>query len=141
MYNNKKYILAIGICMFALAFLIFKNYMVLKTINERKKKIMQVELNSEDKHKSIRKFGYSDIINVFEKQEGIKIVRFIQQKENDIDIASLEVEILGDISAIEKVLKNIEDKDNFKNIQNIKIEKIEDNSIITRLNMNFIKNK
>lgn len=139
MYNNKKYILTISICIFALVFLIFKNYIVLKTINERQKKIIQVKVNEEDNYKSIREFGYSDIISVFEKQQGIKIVKFIQQKESDI--ASVEVEILGDISTVEKVLKNIESKDNFHNVQNIKIERCEDNNIIGRLNVNFIKNK
>ncbi|KZL94208.1 hypothetical protein [Clostridium magnum] len=139
MYNNKKYILTISICIFALVFLIFKNYIVLKTINERQKKIIQVKVNEEDNYKSIREFGYSDIISVFEKQQGIKIVKFIQQKESDI--ASVEVEILGDISTVEKVLKNIESKDNFHNVQNIKIERCEDNNIIARLNVNFIKNK
>lgn len=138
MYNNKKYIIIIFFCMFLSAFLMFKNYTVEKVISEKQKKIRQIEVKSGDKNIAIKEFGYSDIINAFEDQEGIKITKFIQQEDN---VASVEVEILGDIPLVEKVLKVVKDKENFENVQNIKIEKHEDNSIITRLDMNFIKNK
>lgn len=139
MYNNKKYIVIIFLCIFSLVFLIFKSYAVEKVISEKQKKIRQIDVKAAAKNTAIKKFGYSDIINDFENQEKVKIIRLIQQKEDNV--VSVEVEILGDISLVEEILKDIKDKDNFQNIQNIKIEKREDNSIITRLDMNFIKNK
>lgn len=139
MYNNKKYIVIIFLCIFSLVFLIFKSYAVEKVIIEKQKKIRQIDVKAAGKNIAIKKFGYSDIINDFENQEKVRIIRLIQQKEDNV--VSVEVEILGDISLVEEILKDIKDKDNFRNIQNIKIEKRKDNSIITRLDMNFIENK
>jgi hypothetical protein len=139
MHSNKKYSVVIFICIFSLVFLIFENYRVGKIVSEKQKKISQAEEKIEDKYIPIKKFGYSDIINAFGNQEGIIITKFTQKKEGNT--ATVEVDVLGDISLVEKMLKNIESKENFQDIQNIKIEKCEDNNIITRLNMNFIKNK
>lgn len=139
MYNNKKYYVVILLCAFSLGFLMFQNYRIDKIISEKQKKIRQIEEKLEGKYISKKKYGYNDIINAFGNQEGIKITKFMQQKESNI--ATIEVNMLGDIPLVEKMLKNIENKENFQNIQNINIEKCEDGKIITRLNMNFIKNR
>ena len=139
MHNNKKYSVVIFFCIVSLIFLIVQNYRVEKIVSEKQKKISRIEEKMENKYIPVKKFGYSDIINDFGPQEGIKITKFTQKKESNT--AAVEVEMLGDIPSVEKMLKNIEGKENFQNIQNIKIGKCEDNKIITRLNMNFIKNK
>jgi len=139
MCNNKKYIMVTFFFIFSLVFLIFENYRVEKVLSEKQNKITKIEMKEKNKDIPTKKFGYIDIINTFENQEGLKITKLNQQK--DENTASVELDIVGDISLIEKFLKNIEKKENFQSIKNIEIEKREDNSITTRLNMNFIKNK
>jgi hypothetical protein len=139
MCNNNRYIIVTLLSIISLSFLIFENCKVGKVVREKENKLMQIEAMAKNKSTLTPKFGYSDIINVFDNQEGIRIIKLIEQKEEKR--ASAEIEILGDMSTAEKVLKNVEKKENFQNIQNMKMEKREDNNIITTLNMNFIKNK
>lgn len=139
MYMNKKYTIITFFVILSLMLLIFENYKAAEVISEKENKIMQMEMMSKNKAMMGNKFGYSDIVNAFDNQEGIKIIKFTQQKGETR--ASVEIEMLGDIPTVEKVLKNVEKKENFQSIQNIKMEKLPDNNIITRLSMNFIRNK
>lgn len=136
---NKKYIIITSFIILSLILLIFENYKAAEVISEKENKIMQMEMISKNKVMSGNKFGYSDIVNAFDNQGVIEIIKFTQQKGETG--ASVEIEMLGDIATVEKVLKNVEKKENFQSIQNIKMEKRPDNSIITKLSMNFIKNK
>ena len=139
MSNNKKYNFAILLSIFSLIILIIQNYRVEKIIAEKQDKVQKIEKKVEAKHLVVKKFGYNDIVNAVGNQDGIKITKFIQQKESDI--ALVEVEILGELTFVEKTLENIENKENFQNVQNIKMEKCEDDKIITKVNVNFIRNK
>lgn len=139
MYMNKKYTIITFFVILSLILLILENYKVAEVISEKENKIMQMEMMSKNKAMMGNKFGYSDIVNAFDNQEGIEIIKFTQQKGETR--ASVEIEMLGDIPTVEKVLKNVEKKENFQSIQNIKMEKLPDNNIITRLSMNFIRNK
>ena len=139
MCKNKNAKIIIFLCVFFLGILIFENCRVGKILSEKQKKLHLIEESSKNKCIPDNKFGYSDIIKYFSNEDGLKTIKFIKLRENNI--ASVEVDIYGDIAFAQKELKIIESRENFQKVNSIKVGKDKDGKIITKVNMDFISNK
>lgn len=125
------------LCLILFVFLIVQNFNVKQKIVENEAKLRVIDENKSDDSK-LKQFGFTEILEDLNGKEKVKINGL--RSENNKE-ATVELEILGDISIVKSVLEDVKKKDNYQHINNIKINKDENSNNTTKVNIDFIKNK
>lgn len=125
------------LCLLLFVFLIVQNYNVRQKIVENEIKLKTIDENKNYSNK-FKQFGVTDILEDLSEKEKIKINGLRSQNNKE---ATVELEILGDISIVKSTLEDIKKKDNYQRINSIKINKDGNSNNTTKVNIDFIKNK
>lgn len=138
MFKNMIYKqITIILCLILFVFLIVQNLNVRQKIVKNEAKLRVINENKNDDSK-LKQFGFTEILEDLSEKEKIKIDDLKSKNNKE---ATVEIEILGDISIVKKTLEDIKNKDNYQYINNIKINKDENNNNTAKVNIDFIKNK
>lgn len=131
----KSIIISVSVLLFI--FLVEQNYFIKQKITDNQTKLADIDDNKNRDNK-FKQFGFTEIIEELNEKDKIKINGLRSQNNKE---ATVEFEILGDISMVKNSLEDIKKKENFHHVSNIKIYKDENNNNINKVNIDFIKNK
>lgn len=125
------------ICIIFFIGLAFKNWFVWRQIEKNQVKLSNLEDKINNKKLISKDIQCSNIINFLQDQEGLKVIKINDKKNNN----SMEVEIENDWDIFKTInmLKSIKNKEKFGDIKNLRIEKDNENKIITKATMIFTR--
>ncbi len=135
--REQVYKAGVIICIIFFIGLAFKNWFVWREIGENQVKLSNLEEKINDKKLISKDIQCSNIINFLQEQEGLKVIKINDKKNNN----SMEVEIENDWDVFKtiNILKSIKNKEKFVDIKNLCIEKDNENKIITKATMIFTR--
>lgn len=138
MKKEKTYKIILSLCLISLIVVTVENLILMRKIEYKKTQLNLIEERLTNSKSAQKIFGYGDIIKDLDNKDTIEVKKFNQQKNNNT--ATVDLEIMGNITKIKELLKEIKNKENFLRFNNIKIEKHEQD-FIARISVDFTKNK
>jgi hypothetical protein len=115
----------------------YMNFSVMKNIYSIKTSSINNIITNET---PVKKYGYSDVLNLLEEDINLEILNIISEIENT-DIISIDIKYNSTLNDLNNTLEKIKSEPCFVAMENISIDKLKSDMLNISFTAVFLKNK